>query len=40
MNQNQNVKRNRIIFAIMIAMPCLLSLFILAQLYSTVMRFS
>jgi hypothetical protein len=40
MNRNQNVKRNRIIFAIMIAMPCLLSLFILMQLYATIMRFA
>jgi len=40
MTHHQNNKRNRIIFGIMIALPCLLSLYILAQLYTTVMRFS
>jgi hypothetical protein len=40
MTRKTNNKRAYIVFGIMLALPALLSLFIMAQLYATVMRFS
>ena len=40
MTRKTNNKRAFIVFGIMFALPALLSLFIMAQLYATVMRFS
>jgi hypothetical protein len=40
MDRKTNNKRAFIVFGIMLALPALLSLFIAAQLYATVMRFS
>ena len=40
MTRKTNNKKAFIVFGIMFALPALLSLFIMAQLYATVMRFS
>jgi hypothetical protein len=40
MTRKTNNKRAYIVFGIMLALPVLLSLFIMAQLYATVMRFA
>jgi hypothetical protein len=40
MTHKTNNKRAYIVFGIMLALPVLLSLFIMAQLYATVMRFA
>ena len=40
MTRKTNNKRAYIVFGIMLSLPVLLSLFIMAQLYATVMRFA